>query len=217
MRIFFNSYDTQNKNFNFKSKVVTKTVKKVTEAQIKREQRNQTVLKMLSEGFSKKEIAELLKIDISTINNLLKKIDGFRSTLCLQKERIIAFLKEGMTLEKIAKKENVPNHVVRYIAKKAEIKTTTDFQKKMKERNDKILEMLLAEVPRKDIAQQMGVHCAVVNRIAEKHGAYKIVSENKTLRIKEKLQEGYTMKEVAKQENINPTTVYRRKHSNKKQ
>ncbi len=69
--------------------------------------------------------------------------------------------------------------------------------------------MLLDEIPRKQISEELNVNIWIINKVAEAHNAYRTIQAEKIKRINEKLKLGYSVKEVAEQENINPATVFR--------
>lgn len=88
-------------------------------------------------------------------------------------------------------------------------KKLTKIQENIQERNNKILELLLAGVPRKQIVEIMKISSAIVNDIAEKNQIFKKNITERTQRIIKKIQAGIPTAQIAKEENINITTVTR--------
>ena len=186
MRILLNNISNQ-PNINFRSKITTlNSAKKLTKAQIRKNKRNETILKMLAEGFSKTEIAKELCITVETIRNFLKsKIipDYAKETT----DRIIERINKGETLEFIMQEENLSKHIITRIAKKSGHKVITNFQKKIQKRNRLIETMILEGISTPDIAKELNISVTIVENIAKRSKLPKIYKEQRFINIVKKL------------------------------
>lgn len=209
MRIYFNNFINYQQNTNFKSKnEISITAKKLTKAQIRKQQRNETILKMLSEGFTKTEIAKKLYITVETINNFLKgKLIPSYAEQAMP--RVVERIQRGEPLELIMQEEKLSRNIVTSIAAKSGLSVLTNFQKNKQERDRLIEEMLLQGISATSIAKELNITITKVREIAKRTKSHQIYKEERFLNIVKKINSNVPMEQILKEENIS-AYVYKR-------
>ena len=103
-------------NVNFQAKRATKPIvtvaKEISEFQKKKVARDNNIIELLVQGVSRKKVAEMLDINLSTINQIALKNQVFKSKVEQRTSRIIEKFKSGISPSQIAKEENIDNATV---------------------------------------------------------------------------------------------------------
>lgn len=201
MRILLNNISNQ-PNINFRNKITTlNSAKKLTKAQIRKNQRNESILKMIAEGFSKAEIARELCITVETVRNFLKGkiIPDYAKEAT---DRIIERINKGETLELIMQEENLSKHIITSIAEKSGLKVITNFQKNIQEQNRLIETMILEGISTTDIAKELNISVTKVENIAKRSKLHKIYKEQRFSNIVKKINNNIPIEEILEEENI---------------
>ena len=215
MQIFSQPYYKNQQTTFFTFNARTKTViAKLSEPKLKRFEESlfQRIVEKLKSNISYEQIAKEEAVSVEQIQYLRKKalakgiINNIPDAYEKRRIRIIELANSGKVVEEIAQAENLSKVSVFNILKEAGVKILTASQKKKNERNEKILKMLLDEIPRKQIAKELGVNIVIVNGVAERNNAYRTVHNKKVKRINKKLELGLTVNEIAAQENIDPAS-----------
>ncbi len=200
---FNNQY---NKTFTFNANPKS-VVTRVTEAQLKRNNRNNEILKLISEGLPKAEIARRFNITVETVRSIIKKIAPNIPKETLVKE-IIESAKQGLTIEKIARTKGLSTVTVGRIIREAGLKPITDFQENKKKEEAKIRELLLQGLTPKEIAETLQTSLGRIKIVAA--APEKPREQFKKMlfdRIVEKIKSGLSCEQIAEEENLKIDSV----------
>ena len=221
MQIFLNNFNINpvtNTNFKAKKQII-KTSQTLTESQIKRNKRNQTILKMISEGFSNSEIAQKLKITTATVRNFLKSkmalvnSDGSKPLSTFQKNKqerdklILEKLRNGFSVDEITAELGVSKSLVKKLSQKEKILVNA-----REERNSRILEKLRQGLSYEQISQEENLSSRYIESIkydAVASGQLVDFRHARNLRIIEAYQAGVYIEKIAEQEKISEESVRR--------
>ena len=156
---------------------------------------------MLSEGFTKTEIAKKLYITVETINNFLKgKLIPSYAEQAMP--RVIERIQRGEPLELIMQEEKLSRKTVINIAKKSGLSLLTNFQKNKQERDRLIKEMFLQGISATSIAKELNITITKVQEVAKKAKLHQIYKEERFLNIVKKINSNVPMEQILKEENI---------------
>ena len=183
MNIFFQPYglyqNYNNTNFTARKKTVNKLVetvplvtKELSDYQKKLAERNEKILKLLTEGKNRKEIAEILYTTITIVNKVAQENKTTQKKLVERAQRVVEKLKSGLTINQIAKEEGVHPTTIFRISVAENIET--EASKKMKERKKELIKDLNAGISVDILSKKYNLHKEYIRRIKASLGLTRV-------------------------------------------
>lgn len=180
------------------------TVNKLSPAAEKRLSRDKSILEMLLQGFTRKDVARALEISIQTVNRVAEKTKAKKMYMQIRDNNILRMLSLGMPRKEVCEELGLGLTTIQSVASRQGA-----HKNFLSQRDSKILKMLEEGFQRATIARELGVKLHIVHEVSEKHGVFRKKINKRDFEILKMIEAGYSLQEIADALKISLSTVSR--------